>query len=145
LVVIGLGMTVLVYGAVALLVKIDDVGLTLMENSARWLRRTGARIVRSMPAVFRVIGIIGTVAMLWVGGHLVIANLADTFWQAPYDVLHAATQTVETAGPVVVWVIDTALSAVFGLILGLIIVVIVLGISRLLKQNRPDGNVPGLV
>jgi hypothetical protein len=116
-----------------------------MENSARWLRRTGARIVRSMPAVFRVIGIIGTVAMLWVGGHLVISNLADTFWQAPYDVLHAATQIVETAGPVVVWVIDTAISAVFGLILGLIIVVIVLGISRLLKQNRPDGNVPGRV
>ncbi|TFD70603.1 DUF808 domain-containing protein [Cryobacterium sp. Hb1] len=145
LVVIGLGMTVLVYGAVALLVKIDDVGLTLMENSARWLRRTGARIVRSMPAVFRVIGIIGTVAMLWVGGHLVISNLADTFWQAPYDVLHAATQIVETAGPVVVWVIDTAMSAVFGLILGLIIVVIVLGISRLLKQNQPGANVPGRV
>jgi len=117
LVVIGLAMTVVVYGAVALLVKIDDIGLKLMENSAQWVRRTGTRIVQSMPTVFRVIGIIGTVAMLWVGGHLVIANLAITFWHAPYDVLHALTHTVESAGPVLVWVTDTTMSAVFGLIL----------------------------
>lgn len=138
LVVIGLGMTALVYGAVALLVKIDDVGLSLMKNSARRVRRTGARIVRSMPTVFRVIGIIGTVAMLWVGGHLVVANLADTFWHGPYDVLHAVTQAVESAGPVVVWVTDTAMSAVFGLMLGLIIVGIVFGLSGLFTQKKPD-------
>ncbi len=138
LVVIGLGMTVLVYGAVALLVKIDDVGLSLMKNPARRVRRTGARIVAAMPAVFRVIGIIGTVAMLWVGGHLVIANLAETFWHGPYDVLHAATDAVESAGPVVVWVSDTAMSAVFGLILGLIIIGIAFGVSGLLKRDRPD-------
>ncbi len=136
LVVIGLGMTVLVYGAVALLVKIDDVGLTLMKHSVRRVRRTGARIVRSMPAVFRVIGIIGTVAMLWVGGHLVIENLAGTFWHGPYDVVHAVTAAVVAAGPVVVWVADTAMSAVFGLILGVIIVGIVLGVSRLLPRKK---------
>ncbi|MCY7290055.1 MAG: DUF808 domain-containing protein [Cryobacterium sp.] len=135
LVVIGLGMTVLVYGAVALLVKIDDVGLALMKNPARRMRRTGARIVRSMPAVFRAIGIIGTVAMLWVGGHLVIVNLADTVWHGPYDVLHAVTQAVESAGPVVVWVTDTAMSAVFGLILGLIVVAIISGISGLRRST----------
>jgi len=138
LVVIGLAMTVVVYGAVALLVKIDDIGLKLMENSAAWVRRTGTRIVQSMPTVFRVIGIIGTAAMLWVGGHLVIANLAITFWHAPYDLLHAVTHAVESAGPVLVWVTDTMMSAVFGLILGLIIVGIVLGVSGLLKRNRQD-------
>ena len=138
LVVIGLGMTVLVYGAVALLVKIDDIGLSLMKNPARQVRRTGARIVAAMPAVFRVIGIIGTVAMLWVGGHLVIANLAETFWHAPYDLLHAVTRSVESAGPALVWVTDTAMSLVFGLILGLIIVGIVFGLSGLLKRHKPD-------
>ncbi|HSP52616.1 MAG TPA: DUF808 family protein, partial [Cryobacterium sp.] len=135
LVVIGLGMTALVYGTVALLVKIDDVGLSLMKNSARRVRRTGARIVRSMPAVFRVISVVGTVAMLWVGGHLVIANLDDTIWSAPYDVVHAVTHLVEPAGPVLVWVTDTAMSAVFGLILGLIIVATLFGVSRLRKQH----------
>jgi predicted DNA repair protein MutK len=137
LVVIGLGMTVLVYGAVALLVKIDDMGLALMKNPARGVRRTGARIVRSMPAVFKVISVIGTVAMLWVGGHLVIANLAETIWHGPYDLLHTVTHAVEAAGPVIVWVTDTAMSAVFGVVLGMIIVVIVMGISRVLKRNQP--------
>ncbi|WP_105034285.1 DUF808 domain-containing protein [Cryobacterium aureum] len=140
LVVIGLGMTVLVYGAVALLVKIDDIGLALMQNPARQVRRTGARIVASMPTVFTVISIIGTVAMLWVGGHLVIANLAETFWHGPYDLLHVATHAVEPAGPGVVWLTDTAMSAVFGLVLGLIIAAIVFGISSLHNRSKP--NVP---
>ena len=138
LVVIGLGMTALVYGAVALLVKIDDIGLSMMKNSARQVRRTGARIVGAMPTVFTVISIIGTVAMLWVGGHLVITNLAETFWHGPYDVLHTVTHAVEAAGPVVVWVADTAMSAVFGLALGMVVVGIVLGASRLLKRNQAE-------
>jgi predicted DNA repair protein MutK len=136
LIVIGLGMTVLVYGAVALLVKIDDIGLGMMKNPARGVRRTGVRIVASMPAVFRVISIVGTVAMLWVGGHLVIANLYETFWHGPYDLLHAATHAVEAAGPVVEWLVDTAISAVFGIVLGLIIVAIVMGIGRIRHGRR---------
>ncbi|SMH50308.1 hypothetical protein SAMN06295885_3505 [Rathayibacter oskolensis] len=137
LAVIGLGMTLLVYGAVALLVKIDDVGLGMMKNAARGVRRTGARIVASMPAVFRGISIIGTLAMLWVGGHLVIANLAETFWHGPEDLVHVVTGAVEEAGPVVEWIADTAVSMVFGLVLGMIIVGIVLGVSRLLKRGQP--------
>ena len=137
LLVIGLVMTAVVYGAVALLVKIDDIGLRLMKNPSRGVRRTGARIVASMPAVFRVISIVGTVAMLWVGGHLVIANLAETFWHVPYDLLHVVTHAIEAAGPVVVWIADTAMSAVFGLVVGLIVVAIVTGISRLRSRNQP--------
>lgn len=139
LVVIGLGMTVLVYGAVGLLVKIDDIGLHLMTREAPAARRTGARIVQSMPAVFKVISVVGTVAMLWVGGHLVIANLAETFWHAPYDLLHAVTDAVAAAGPVIVWLADTAVSAVLGFVLGMVVVGIVLGVSRVLKRNPPVG------
>lgn len=139
LVVIGLGMTVLVYGAVGLLVKIDDVGLHLMTKEAPAARHTGARIVQSMPAVFKVISVVGTVAMLWVGGHLVIANLAETLWHAPYDLLHAVTDAIEGAGPVVVWFADTAVSALLGFVLGIVVVGIVLGVSRVLKRNPPVG------
>ena len=89
-----------------------------------------------MPTVFRVISVVGTVAMLWVGGHLVIANLAETVWHGPYDLLHAITHLVEAAGPVVVWVVDTAVSAVFGLVAGLVIVGVVMGIRRLLPSSR---------
>lgn len=136
LLVIGLAMTVLVYGAVALLVKIDDVGLRLMKSPERKIRRAGARVVAAMPAVFRFISIVGTVAMLWVGGHLVIENLSETFWSGPHDVVHAVTHSIEVAGPVVIWVVDTAMSAVFGLALGLIVVGVVMGISRVLPRKK---------
>ncbi|SKA95601.1 hypothetical protein SAMN06295879_2038 [Agreia bicolorata] len=136
LIVIGLGMTLLVYGAVALLVKIDDIGLRFMKSASRGVRRFGARIVAAMPAVFRVISIVGTVAMLWVGGHLVIANLAETFWHGPYDLVHVITHAVEAAGPVVIWLADTAVSLVFGLVLGMIIVAIIMAISRLRNRNQ---------
>ena len=139
LTVVALGMTLLVYGAVALLVKIDDVGLGMAESSARGVRNTGERIVRSMPTVFRAISIIGTVAMLWVGGHLVIANLAETVWDGPYNLLHAATHAIESLGPVVVWIIDTALSGVFGLVVGLIIAGIVFAVTKVAKRNAPVG------
>ena len=134
---VGLGMTALVYGAVALLVKIDDVGLGMMKNASRGVRRAGARIVASMPAVFRVISIIGTLAMLWVGGHLVISNLAETFWHLPYDLVHVVTHAVEAAGPVVEWLADTFVSMIFGLVLGAIVVAIVTGVSALRRKGEP--------
>lgn len=139
LAVIALGMTLLVYGAVALLVKIDDVGLRMAESSARQVRNTGERIVRSMPAVFRIISVIGTVAMLWVGGHLVIANLAETLWDGPYKLLSAATHAVESLGPVTEWIVDTALSGLFGLVVGLIIAGIVFAVMRVVKRKAPVG------
>jgi uncharacterized protein len=137
LAVIALAMTLLVYGAVALLVKIDDVGMGMAQSSAARVRSTGERIVRSMPTVFRIISVIGTVAMLWVGGHLVIANLAETIWEGPYDLLHTATHAVESLGPVVEWVIDTALSGLFGLVVGLIIAGIVFVAMRVMKRRAP--------
>ncbi|WP_144710408.1 DUF808 family protein [Curtobacterium pusillum] len=131
LIVIGLVMTAAVYGAVALLVKVDDIGLQMMKHPVRRTRRTGARIVRAMPAVFRVISVVGTVAMLWVGGHLVIQNLAETVWHGPYDLLHAIEHAIEATGPVVTWIVDTAVSAVFGVVLGMMVVGVVLGVGRL--------------
>lgn len=137
LLVIGLAMTVVVYGAVALLVKVDDIGLRLMKSASRGVRRFGVRIVASMPAVFRVISVIGTVAMLWVGGHLVLQNLSETLWAGPYEVVHLVPHAIEAAGPVIVWIVETAMSAVFGLILGLIIVGIMTGVTRLVKRDAP--------
>ena len=137
LAVIALAMTLLVYGAVALLVKIDDIGMGMAQSPAARVRSTGERIVRSMPTVFRIISVIGTVAMLWVGGHLVIANLAETIWEGPYNLLHTATHAVESLGPVVEWVIDTALSGLFGLVVGLIIAGIVFVALRVMKRKAP--------
>ncbi|BDI23251.1 DUF808 domain-containing protein [Herbiconiux sp. L3-i23] len=135
LLLIGLALTALVYGAVALLVKIDDVGLGLMKSPRRSTRRAGARVVAAMPAVFRVISIVGTVAMLWVGGHIVIENLAATLWAGLYDVVHAVTHAIEAVGPVVSWIVETVLFAILGLVWGLVIVAVVTGVSRLMRRG----------
>ncbi|WP_298742225.1 DUF808 domain-containing protein [uncultured Microbacterium sp.] len=137
LAVIALMMTVIVYGAVALLVKIDDIGLKMAKSPDVRVRHTGTRIVRSMPAVFRVISIIGTVAMLWVGGHLVLANLDEVGVHLAGDLIHGVEHLLEPLGSVIVWIGDTIVSAIAGLILGLVIVGIVLGIGRLIGR-RPS-------
>ncbi|MFB7249445.1 DUF808 domain-containing protein [Microbacterium sp. NPDC056234] len=137
LAVIALLMTGIVYGAVALLVKIDDIGLKMAKNSDRRVRHTGTRIVRSMPAVFRVISVVGTVAMLWVGGHLVLANLGAVGLVGITDFVHGVEHLLEPLGGFVVWFGDTLMSAIAGLILGLVIVGIVLLIGRMLGK-RPS-------
>jgi len=135
LAVIALLMTGLVYGAVALLVKIDDIGLKMAKNSDRRVRHTGTRIVRSMPAVFRVISVVGTVAMLWVGGHLVLANLGAVGLVGITDFVHGVEHLLEPLGGFVVWFGDTLMSAIAGLVLGLVIVGIVLLIGRMLGKE----------
>ncbi len=135
LAVIALSMTALVYGAVALLVKIDDIGLKMAKSTSSNVRHTGMRIVRSMPAVFRVISIVGTVAMLWVGGHLVLANLGEVGWHPPVELLHAVEHALDPAGPVVVWLGDTLVSAIAGVVVGLVIVGVALVIGKAFGKN----------
>lgn len=126
LAVIAVCMTALVYGIVALLVKLDDMGLRMAVNGrTRRLRHFGVRVVRSMPAVFRVISVIGTVAMLWVGGHLILQNLGEAGGHLPMDLLHAVEHAVSKFGAVVTWTVETLISAVFGVIWGLIVVLAV--------------------
>ncbi|MFY9712959.1 MAG: DUF808 domain-containing protein [Microbacterium sp.] len=133
--VIALLMTGVVYGAVALLVKIDDIGLRMAQSGTAHVVRTGNRIVNSMPAVFRFISILGTVAMLWVGGHLVLVNLAEVGVHFGADILHGIEHALEPLGPVVVWIGDTLFSAIAGLVLGLAIVGVVLLIARMLGKQ----------
>ncbi|RGE23128.1 DUF808 domain-containing protein [Leucobacter sp. wl10] len=121
LVAVGLSMTVAVYGAVALLVKMDDAGLWLMRRGSGPTRRFGQLLVRAMPAVFRTISAVGVVAMLWVGGHLLIVNLSEVGWHAPYGLLTGVTEAVRAPG-FATWLIDSALSAVFGLAWGAVAV-----------------------
>jgi len=135
LAVIAVIMTGVVYGAVALLVKIDDIGLKMAKSSEQRVRHTGTRIVRSMPAVFRFISILGTVAMLWVGGHLVLVNLGEVGVHFGADILHGIEHVLEPAGAVIVWIGDTLFSAIAGLVVGLVIVGVVLGIGRMLGKR----------
>lgn len=135
LAVIALVMTGVVYGAVALLVKIDDIGLKMAKNPVRRVRHTGTRIVRSMPHVFRVISVVGTVAMLWVGGHLVVVNLGEVGLHAPADLLHGVDELLASFGGFVVWLGNTLMSAVAGVLIGLVVVGAVLLVGRMLGKR----------
>jgi predicted DNA repair protein MutK len=128
MVIVAVLMTVVVYGAVAILVKLDDVGLAMSKSQRTARARFGRGLVNVMPHVFDVIAWVGTIAMLWVGGHLWLVNLAELGVHAPYDFVHHLEgfgAAVPGIGAALGWLINTACSFVFGVVLGSIIVGIV--------------------
>ena len=101
LVLIALLITFAVYGLVAALIKLDDAGAHLAGQSRTGaIRSMGRAIVTSAPALFRGIGIIGTVAMLWVGGHILAANLAKVGFHPLHHAIEWAEELSHNPGPV---------------------------------------------
>ena len=135
LIAVGIFLTVLVYGAVALLVKVDDIGHGMIERG-----RTpglGRALVKGMPYVLAAIGIIGTVAMLWVGGHLIIRGFHEVFgWHLPHDLIERGVEAV--GGGALGWLVDTGISLVAGLIVGLIVLAIVSGVKKVLPSRDKE-------
>ena len=128
LAVVGTFITVAVYGAVALIVKMDDVGLHLAaKGRTSGGRALGRGLVLGMPKLMAFLSTVGTAAMLWVGGNIVIHGLEVThLWAWPYQTIHhiaeAAAHAVPVAQGFVEWLVTAALDGVFGLILGLILI-----------------------
>ncbi len=121
LAVVGLALTAGVYGAVALIVKLDDIGLHLAQRSSPVLRTLGRGMVKAMPIVLNSLGGIGTAAMLWVGGGILVHGLEKFHVGGPVALLEhaaAAAQTVPAVGAVLAWLVTAAASAVVGLIVG---------------------------
>ena len=126
LIVVAVLITVLVYGVVALIVKMDDVGLRLIEGGTALGGRVGRGLVAAMPRLLAAISTVGIAAMLWVGGHILLVGVDDLGWHAPYDALHHLEERVHEAahavGAVAGWLVNTAVSAVVGLIVGAVVV-----------------------
>ena len=136
LIAVAVIMTIAVYGTVALLVKMDDAGFWLRRRRPRALKVFGTWLVKAMPWVFRALSIVGVVAMLWVGGHILIVNLSEVGVPWFYAVLHAIEEALHALPGTLLWVIDSALSAVFGLIWGALVVV-VFGLIARLRFKKP--------
>lgn len=135
LAVVGILITVVVYGAVALIVKMDDVGLNLAERSSSIARAVGRGLVTAMPHVLTVLSIVGTAAMLWVGGGIVIHGLHEMGWHLPQEAVHAAGMGLSSAagalaGPLN-WLATAVLSAIAGLALGAVIAFVLHKVLRL--------------
>jgi len=118
-------VTVAVYGAVAVIVKIDDIGLHLTRQEGGWKQSIGHFLLRFVPKLLIALSAIGTVAMLWVGGGIIVHGTHEVGFHAIYDVIHGAEGAVAAAagalGGVAGWLTYAALSAVIGLALGGII------------------------
>jgi uncharacterized protein len=134
--VVAVVITAVVYGVVALIVKMDDVGLRMVQSGRRSAVRIGRGLVDGMPKVLALLSVVGTAAMVWVGGHILIVGAEELGWHGPHDVVHAMEEPVHDisgVGGVLGWLVNTAASAVVGLIVGFAVVAIV---SRLPFRKR---------
>ncbi|WP_134764570.1 DUF808 domain-containing protein [Nocardioides sp. 1609] len=128
LAVVAVGITILVYGVVAAIVKMDDVGLSLAQRPSAAAQRIGLGLVKAMPRLLATISVVGIAAMLWVGGHILLAQLHELGVDPPYDAVHhlevAVHDAVGALGGVLGWLTNTAASAVVGLVVGAIVVAV---------------------
>ncbi|MGI9377919.1 MAG: DUF808 domain-containing protein [Tsuneonella suprasediminis] len=129
LAIVGVGITFLVYGAVGMIVKMDDVGLHLAKKPSATLQATGRFLLRAMPWLLNALSTIGTVAMLWVGGGIILHGLAQVGFSAPEHFMEGIRHSVEGAthalGGIFGWLTYAVSSAVFGLVIGVLLALIV--------------------
>ncbi|MEM5493842.1 DUF808 domain-containing protein [Hoeflea sp. AS16] len=126
---VAVGITALVYGSVAVLVKADDVGLKMAQDGRfEVTRSTGRAIVRGMPAFMETVASIGTAAMLWVGGSIIIHGLENfgfsTIGHFVEDMSAKVRDAVSIAPDFLGWAAEASISGVFGLAVGLVLLVI---------------------
>jgi predicted DNA repair protein MutK len=129
LVVVAIVITAAVYGVVALIVKMDDIGLNLAQRSSTFAQKVGRGLVAAMPKLLSALSTIGTVAMLWVGGHILLLGTDTVGWHAPYGFVHHLEDLINRAvtdsiDGVLAWLANTAISALVGLVVGAVVVAI---------------------
>jgi uncharacterized protein len=135
LAVVGVAMTVAVYGVVGLIVKMDDIGLHLAERPNGGVRALGRGLVKGMPVVMSALSVIGTAAMLWVGGGILVHGTHTLGLHWPAEPLeHLAHGIGAATGPLhglVSWLVTAFGSAVIGVIVGGAIALLVHQLGRL--------------
>ena len=120
---IAVVVTAVVYGSVALIVKADDTGLWLAKNAPTPVGRTlGRGLVKGMPYFLILLSFVGTLAMLWVGGSILVNELHHLGFDAPYDLVKGAAAGFSGFAA---WLVTAGLDGIFGLIVGLAIIPIV--------------------
>ena len=138
LAVVAVGITVLVYGVVALLVKADDVGLRLSQTGqSAAVRGLGRGLVHAMPKLLGALAVVGTGAMLWVGGSIIVHGLEELGAAGLAHWIHDVAVAAAALLPVSLhalhsfaeWFVTASIDGVFGLGIGLLIVAVLAGLS----------------
>jgi uncharacterized protein len=137
LIIVAVLLTIAVYGVVAVIVKMDDVGLHLTSTPSRIGQGVGRGLVAAMPKLLSTLSATGMVAMLWVGGHILLDGSAHLGWHAPRGLVqHAAHQVDESVGGVLAWLLSAVASTVIGLIVGFLAVGVVQLLSSVVRRVR---------
>ena len=126
LAIVGIAVTVGVYGVVGFIVKMDDIGLHFAQKKSQFAQSFGRGMVAFMPHLLTALSFIGTIAMLWVGGGIILHGLAEIGIAGPEHwiegIEHGVSEVAGAAGGVLGWLSFAGLSALFGLLLGGVIV-----------------------
>jgi predicted DNA repair protein MutK len=131
---VGIGITIAVYGAVALIVKADDAGLALAGSRLAVLRLLGRAMVLGMPPFMAVLAAVGTAAMIWVGGGILLHGAEQLGLPGPAHWVHGVAESAAAAtglGGFAAWLAGAALSGVLGLAVGLAVMVVVEQVNRI--------------
>ena len=138
--VVAILITAIVYGLVALIVKMDDLGLRMAGSGRARSQRIGRGLVTGMPKLLALLSTVGTAAMVWVGGHIMIVGADELGWHGPYDVVHSVEEPVHDVagvGGVLGWLVNTAASAVVGLAVGFAVLAVVARVQRRRARSAP--------
>lgn len=108
---VGIGITIAVYGVVGLIVKMDDIGLHMAQRENGGSQAVGRGLVKAMPKLLAFLSTVGTAAMLWVGGQIIVHGFG--IHPAEFFGLHEGA---------LAWIVDAALCGLFGFALGSVIV-----------------------
>jgi predicted DNA repair protein MutK len=128
---VGIGITAVVYGGVALIVKADDAGVALAANDSGsalsgLTRALGRGLVRGMPVFLKILGVVGTAAMIWVGGGIIVHGLEEyglpLIGHAIHDAAEVAAHALPPVAGIVGWVVTAAGSGIVGLLVGMALI-----------------------
>ncbi|HRO50455.1 MAG TPA: DUF808 domain-containing protein [Hyphomicrobium sp.] len=139
---VGIAVTVAVYGAVAIIVKADDVGLALAQRNGAISGPIGRALVYGMPPFLKVLSLVGTIAMLWVGGGILVHGLHEFGIHWPEEAIHAVSEAVRDAVPFaggfLGWMAGAFGAAVVGIAAGTVVLVAI----RLFGARFTTGQTP---
>jgi len=135
---VGVLITILVYGVVALIVKADDAGLALAGTSHGILKLIGRALVTGVPYLLKILAMIGTAAMLWVGGSILVHGIAEFGFHGPEHLIEAMANRVASASAplagVLHWLTTSAAQAVLGILAGVVTILVVQIAAPLIRR-----------
>jgi predicted DNA repair protein MutK len=138
---VGILITLAVYGVVALIVKADDVGLSLAGSSLGLLRALGRGLVVGVPVFLNILAMVGTAAMLWVGGSILVHGMAELGYHGPEHFIEGIAAEARSVSAyfaeILHWTTTSTIQAALAILIGGLTIVLVHASAPLIQRMRP--------